>query len=81
MVNCEYFKVGAFEVGIRLDVAECRDDFDVGVDLSTPPQLGSNHGANVEFWHWFMPMAKFEIMFDPPVTSNQSRMQSLLGKA
>lgn len=43
MVNCEYFKVGAFEVGIRLDVAECRDDFDVGVDLSTPPQLGSNH--------------------------------------
>ena len=45
MVNCEYFKVGAFEVGIRirLDVAEYRDDFDVGVDLSTPPQLGSNH--------------------------------------
>jgi hypothetical protein len=43
VVNCEYFKVGAFEVGIRLDVAECRDDFDVGVDLSTPPQLGSNH--------------------------------------
>lgn len=43
MVNCEYFKVGAFEVGIRLGVAECRDDFEVGVDLSTPPQLGSNH--------------------------------------